>query len=38
MDQLNPPIHERPESSEKAPVYRVAVIQMYPKVNRHRRS
>ncbi|TKA73196.1 hypothetical protein B0A55_07094 [Friedmanniomyces simplex] len=31
MDHPSPPVHERPESTEKAPVYRVAVIQMHPK-------
>jgi len=27
-----PPVHERPKPNDKAPVYKVAVIQMHPKV------
>ena len=31
-DSMEPPVHERAQGSKTAPVYRVAVIQMHPKV------
>lgn len=32
---MEPPVHERAESTKMVPVYKVAVIQMHPKVHTH---
>jgi len=31
---MEPPVHQRPVLEGKAPVYKVAVIQMHPKVDK----
>jgi len=35
---MEPPVHERRETNTTAPVYRVAVIQMHPKVKQQASS